>query len=137
MGIVLVVSTVAFSVSCSREEDDGDTKVVADGPKTLEAVDNPVQDLEQRWQNLTAKQPMILIGMTVQEVREILGYPDQIHSLHDYPKGRNRIGTTWFYMKDPKSRDRRGREIFVCFDLDDNVIRVRNTGLDYINELED
>jgi len=135
IGIVLAASTVVFSVSCSRDKDDGGVQTAVDAPKTQEAVDNPIQDLKQRWKNLVEKQATISAGMTTQQVREILGFPDLIHSLSEQGLFQSRrIGTSWLYLKDPKSSDRYRTcgKIIVHFNMDDNVIRVDKVGREFI-----
>ncbi len=84
-----------------------------------------------RWARIVAHYEKIEAGMTQQEVRDILGQPDQSHSLFE-PKMHNprRIGSSWFYMKEPKPESQRGdTEIVVRFDTSGKVTRVDSWGL--------
>ena len=84
-----------------------------------------------RWARIVAHYEKIEAGMTQQEVRDILGQPDQSHSLFE-PKMHNprRIGSSWFYMKEPKPESQRGdTEIVVHFDTSGKVTHVDSWGL--------
>ena len=68
--------------------------------------------------------------MTQQEMRQILGNPDQSHRLYE-PKIKNPqgIGSSWFYMKVPKADGRGDTEIVIRFDTSGQVTKVDSWGI--------
>ena len=85
---------------------------------------------EERWKRIAANYTKVNPTMTEADVRDILGEPDQIHPLYEPVKLRaRRIGTSWFYMRDPKpDADRCDTEVVIRFDNAGNVTTVDTSG---------
>ena len=83
---------------------------------------------QERWARVLAKREMVSAGMTQAQVRELLGNPDEEGPLFEPKIYRPRtIGSSWFYMKDPRPRPGElSAAVVVRFDLDRKVIGVDN-----------
>ena len=121
---VLVIALAGHG--CSRHDE-------ARTPRKTTTMENtaktkPAQD--DRWAKVVANYEKIEPGMTQQEVRQILGQPDHIHPLFQ-PRKRNprRIGSSWFYMKDPKPDSPGDTTVVVRLDTSGKVTRVDSWGI--------
>ena len=121
--LAFVALVVVLSVECRSKEE----KNISPKP-TKDAV-------KLQWNQIIAEYAKISIGMSPLEVQEIIGAPSQVNSLYGLPMriGRpsDKIGTTWFYLKEPKPKDRLGDHVLaVRFDLDEKVMKVDGWGLE-------
>ena len=84
-----------------------------------------------RWAQIKEKHTQIKPGMTQAEVLAVLGQPEQRHSLFEPQIHRpRRMGSSWFYMKEPKPDGERGKtEIVIRFDTANKVTGVDSWGL--------
>ena len=122
---VLILLVTLGCLGCEKPEAKSDGEI-----SNAPVSDAPSQ--KNRWNQVLAHYTAIDVGMGQQEVRDILGNPDQINPLYE-PKiyKPRRIGTTWFYMKDPKQGgDLADVVIAVRFDNSEKVARIDCWGLE-------
>jgi hypothetical protein len=103
------------------------------GAESFASPTYPYEASPKRQQQIKDGFKRIKPGMTVAEVKAILGDPDEIRPLLQPSKKAKRKGTTYWYLlfKKEKERCRAGDKIVrVAFDLQGKVTRVRHWGFD-------